>query len=134
MTDLEDRFVAECRRQGFQPDQHAMQKAAINFCGAKLTSQGLIHLPNVGTISPADFVRSLHSQTPESFAALQDQPSIKPATNLTEGMRQEVAASRKRSLPDDFQSVRARYSADSITGKMMDEIAASRRASKEQEE
>jgi hypothetical protein len=129
MTDLEDRFVAECRRQGVQPDQHAMQKAAVDLCNASLTPEGLIRLP-IGTISPADFVRSLHSQTPESFAALDDKPpAIKPSGNLTADMKAEIAATRrKQSVPDDWHSVRSRYSADSVTGRMMDEVQRQRTA------
>ena len=77
MTNLKDKFVAECRRLGYHPDQNAMQKAAIDLCGASLT-EGLIHLPNVGTISPADFVRSLRSQAPESFTPLNADTPAKP--------------------------------------------------------
>ncbi|WP_439373828.1 hypothetical protein [Bradyrhizobium sp. DASA03120] len=96
-THLEDRFVAECRRQGFQPDQHAMQKAAIDLCGAKLTSDGLIHLPNIGSISPGDFVRSMRDQMPEGFGSIDDEvPTAKAAGTLTERYRAEIAASRKQ--------------------------------------
>src|SRR3954447_9381346 len=106
MTDhLETLILTEARRQGFQPDQHAMQKAAVDLCGASLT-QGLIHLPNVGTISPADFVRSLRNSIPESFGNLDDKPvgalsDDRPAGTITERYLAEIAASRKQARITD---------------------------------
>jgi hypothetical protein len=109
MTDLEDKFVAECRRQGYQPDQHAMAKAAVDLCGGNLTEQGLIHMPNLGVIAPADFVRSLHGQMPEAFQALDAKPTIKPTGNLTVDMKAEIAANRRqRALPSDWLAVRSK--------------------------
>jgi hypothetical protein len=127
MTDhLESLILTEARRQGIQPNADAVRKAAVDLAGASLTAQNLIHLPGKGSISPADFVRSLHNQTPESFTSIDDKPA-KPAGNLTESMRQEISASRKQSIPADWQSVRSRYSPDSLTARYMEELAASRR-------
>ncbi|WKA29337.1 hypothetical protein [Bradyrhizobium roseum] len=103
MTDLEDRFVAECRRQGFQPDQNAMQKAAIALAGSKQTPEGLIHLCNVGVISPADFARSLRNGMPEAFAALADDKPAKSTghhSGLTKQYTDEIAANRNKSRLD----------------------------------
>ena len=52
----------------------------------------------------------------------------KPGT-LTERYRAEIAASQQPArMPHDWQEVRGRYAADSITAKHMAEIEASRRA------
>lgn len=52
-----------------------------------------------------------------------------PVGNLTAAMMAEVAAGRKPDrMPHDWQDVRGRYAADSITAKHMAEIEASRRA------
>lgn len=118
MIDLEDRFVAECRRQGVQPDQHAMQKAAVSLCGASLTRDGLIHLPNVGSISPGDFVRSMRDQMPEGFGSVDSEaPTDKAAGTLTERYRAEIAASRKQSRITEADL--ARYTG--LTRKYMEE-------------
>lgn len=118
MIDLEDRFVAECRRQGVQPDQHAMQKAAVSLCGACLTSDGLIHLPNVGSISPGDFVRSMRDQMPEGFGSIdRETPTDIPAGSLTERYRAEIAANRKQSRITEADL--ARYTG--LTRKYMEE-------------
>lgn len=80
-----------------------------------------------------DEIQAIHADPETRKRFFQPAGSNSPAspaagTNLTESMRREVEANRrKQSLPDDFQSVRSRYSGDSLTGKMMDEIAATRR-------
>lgn len=125
MADLEDLFVAEARRLGYQPDQHAMRKAAIDLAGSEVTSEGLIAMPGRGSISPADFVRSLRNHMPNSFGNLDDKPK---AASLTERMRREVAASRKHSVPADWSDVRSRMTG--LTARFMDEIAAERRQGK----
>ena len=115
---LESMILTEARRLGFQPDQHAMQKAAVDLCGASLTSQGLIHLPNVGTISPADFVRSLRNQMPEGFGSIDNEnPTAKAAGTLTERYRAEITASRKHARITDADL--ARYTG--ITRQHMEE-------------
>ncbi|MET3989492.1 hypothetical protein ABID65_001118 [Bradyrhizobium sp. S3.9.2] len=48
---------------------------------------------------------------------------------VTERYRAEIAAARKQTrMPDDWQDVRGRYAADSVTAKHMDEVEASRGA------
>ncbi|UFX46136.1 hypothetical protein HAP47_0005340 [Bradyrhizobium sp. 41S5] len=105
---LEDAFIAECRRQGFQPNQNVMREAATILAGATLT-HGLITLPSKGSISPADLARSLRAAMPESFDGVEDRPDSKPTVNLTESMRRELEAHpSKRALPSDWQTVRSK--------------------------
>ncbi|MCK1702593.1 hypothetical protein IVA86_14420 [Bradyrhizobium sp. 146] len=111
MTDhLEAMIQTEARQQGYQPNAEAMMQAAVDLAGSVLTDQGLIHLPGRGSISPADFVRDLHGRMPSAFASLADERRAETKTgNLTEQMRQEVAASRRqRMLPRDWLAVRSK--------------------------
>lgn len=137
MADLESLIVAEARRQGHQPDQHAVMQAGIDLAGATMTSQGLINMPGRGSISPADFVRSLRNTMPAAFTPVSvsgDRATTateerRSGETLTAHMRRLVEASRKPArMPDDWQEVRARYAADSETAKHIAEIEASRRA------
>lgn len=130
MTDhLEDLILTEARRQGYQPNVEAMRKAAVDLCGSSLTGQNLIHMPGKGSISPADFVHSLRNQMPEGFGSLNDDDQTTKATgNLTERMRAEIAANRKQSMPADWNQVRSRYAAGSVTAEYMDEIKRQRAA------
>ncbi|WP_065753000.1 hypothetical protein [Bradyrhizobium paxllaeri] len=125
---LEDLILTEARRQGIQPNADAMRKAAIDLAGSVMTSDGLIALPGRGSITTADFVRSLQKQMPEAFGTLNEgKPAIKPSGNLTADMKAELESSRrKQSMPADWGSVRARYSPDSLTARYMEELAASR--------
>lgn len=86
--------MAACRKAGFQPNAGAVRSAAIELAGGVLTDQGLIVLPGKGSISPADFARSLRNQMPEAFGALSN--DAKPSGNLTADMRREIAARRNR--------------------------------------
>lgn len=106
---LETLILTEARKLGCQPNSDAMRQATIHLAGATLTDQGLIHLPNVGSIAPADFIRSLRNQTPESFATLGDKPpATKSSGNLSADMKAEVAANRRqRALPRDWLAVRS---------------------------
>lgn len=97
MSDLETLIVKEADRQGRRANQDAIRQASIDLAGASLTSQGLINLPGRGCISPADFVRDLHSRMPECFGTDSEAPTAKAAGNLTERYRAEIAASRKQS-------------------------------------
>jgi hypothetical protein len=98
MQDLEFLILTEARRQGVKPNADAVRQAGIDLAGSALTEQGLILMPGKGAISPADFVRSLRNRLPEAFGSIDDKPAGKPA-KLTERMRAEIAASRKRPLP-----------------------------------
>jgi hypothetical protein len=126
MTDLEDLIVKEANRQGCAPNLEAIRQAGIDLAGATMTSQGLIHLPGRGSISPADFTRSLRHRMPESFGELNAKPA---SNNLTERMRALVARSANP-LPTDWDAVRRRYANSTLTATMMDELAASRRRTK----
>lgn len=101
MTDhLESLILKEANRQGIQPNADAMRKAAIELAGAALTSDGLIHLPNIGAIAPADYIRSLRSQTPEAFSDLTHDAPVKSIgyTGLTAKYTAEIAASRAKPI------------------------------------
>lgn len=118
MSDLEDLIVKEANRQGRRANQDAILQAGVDLAGASLTSQGLINLPGRGCISPADFVRDLHSRMPEGFGSIDSEaPTAKAAGTLTEGYRAEIAASRKQSRINE--SDLARYTG--LTRKYMEE-------------
>lgn len=135
MADLESLIVTEARRQGHQPNQDAIRQAGIDLAGAAMTSQGLIHLPGRGAISPADFVRALRNTMPAAFTPVTDDTLTTTAEErrsgetLTAHMRRLVEANRKPArMPDDWQEVRGRYGDETTTAKHMAEIEASRRA------
>lgn len=135
MADLESLIVSEARRQGHQPDRHAIMQAAIDLAGATMTNQGLINLPGRGSISPADFVRSLRHTMPAAFTPVSEDKQTtatderRLGETLTAQMRRVVEASRKPArMPDDWQDVRSRYAEDTTTAKHMAEIEASRGA------
>lgn len=121
MTDLETLIVKEAERQGRRANQDAIRQAGVDLAGGSMTPQGLINLPGRGCISPADFVRDLHNRMPEAFAIVADEgTSEATACNLTERMRQEVAATRRqRALPSDWLAVRSK--ATGITAQHMAE-------------
>lgn len=127
MADLENLIVAEARKHGFAVTADAVMQSAIDLAGGTMTNEGLISLPGRGTISIRDYARALQASMPAAFRPLDaDQPEAKPGS-LTEAMRQEVAASRRKTaLPDDWNEVRARYEADTVTGRMMREREAAR--------
>ncbi|MCS3476269.1 hypothetical protein M2212_003115 [Bradyrhizobium elkanii] len=123
MTDeIEDGFVSECRRQGVQPGRSVMREAAVILAGSAMTDQGLISLPSKGVISLPDLVRSFRASMPGSFSEIGADKPDKQLGNLTESMRQEIAATRQAPrLPDDWRQARAKYEADSVTSRMMAE-------------
>jgi len=111
MTDhLETVILSEANRQGIQPNADAMRKAAVDLAGSVMTSDGLISIPGLGSISAGDFVRSLHGQMPESFAAVDSKTSAtKSSGNMTADMKAEIAAGRRqRTLPSDWLAVRSK--------------------------
>lgn len=110
MTDqIEDLIMTEARRQGYQPDQNAMIAAAIHLAGSAMVN-GLIVIPNKGAISAGDIVRGLRNQMPEAFTGLDKEGAEETtSTSLTEQMRREVAATRRRrALPSDWLAVRSK--------------------------
>lgn len=119
MNDLEDLVLKEANRQGYQPGQDAIRQAAIDLAGASLVEGGLIALPGLGSITPADFVRSLRKQMPDAFKTAGEQAK----GNLTQRMQAELAA-RRRSLPADWDSVYKRMTG--LTREMMAEVARNR--------
>jgi hypothetical protein len=119
MTDhLENLILSEAKRLGFQPNAEAMRQAAIDLAGSILTDHSMIHMPGVGSIAPADFVRDLRSRMPNSFASRAHEYETETTGNLTDAMRQEVAASRRqRALPTDWLALRSK--ATGITAEHM---------------
>jgi hypothetical protein len=129
MTDLEDLIVAEARKLGFAVSSDAVMQSAIDLAGAVLTPQGLLALPGKGTLAPADYARALRAAMPTAFKPLDaDRSEATPAGNMTEWMCRQVAATRRKTpLPEDWHRARGQYADSSLTARMMDEIAASRR-------
>lgn len=121
MTDhLENLILSEAKRLGFQPNADAMRQAAIDLAGGALTSQNMIHMPGLGSIAPADFVRDLRSRMPSAFAGLDDRKAETKPGNLTSQMREEVAASRReRALPSDWSEIRSKVTG--ISAEHMDQ-------------
>ncbi|WP_409188487.1 hypothetical protein [Bradyrhizobium sp. RDM4] len=128
MTDIESLIMTEAHRQGCQPDQHAVRQAGIDLAGAVLTNQGLINMPGRGSISPADFVRSLRNTMPAAFTPMSDDKATtatderRSGETLTAHMRRLVEASRKPvRQPGDWQDVRSRYGDGTVTAMHMEE-------------
>ncbi|WP_340671108.1 hypothetical protein [Bradyrhizobium ottawaense] len=95
---LETLILTEARRQNLRANADAVRQAAIDLAGASLTPQNLIHLPGKGSISPADYIRSLRDQMPEGFGSIDNEsPTAKAAGTLTERYKAEIAASRTQS-------------------------------------
>lgn len=99
MTDhLEDLIAKEANRQGIRINADGLRQATVDLAGSVLTGDGLIAIPSLGSISAADFVRSLHSQAPESFAPLNADTPAKPVdhtgSTLTQRYAAEIAANR----------------------------------------
>ncbi|WP_316158585.1 MULTISPECIES: hypothetical protein [unclassified Bradyrhizobium] len=133
MTDLENLIVVEARKLGFAVTADAVMQSAIDLAGGGMTEQGYISLPGKGVLSPSNYVSALRAAMPTAFRPLDAEPEATPPGNLTltEAMRREVAATRRKAaLPDDWNAVRERYAAGSVTRKHMDEVAAARRLGK----
>lgn len=121
MTDhLENLILSEAKRLGFEPNADAMRQAAIDLAGSALTSQNMIHMPGLGSIAPADFVRDLRSRMPGAFVGLDDREAERKPGNLTSQMREEVAAGRRqRALPGDWSAIRSKVTG--VSAAHMDE-------------
>ncbi|WP_441281146.1 hypothetical protein [Tardiphaga sp. 862_B3_N1_1] len=117
MTDLEDCFVAEARRHGWQPNKGDMIELAICMAGSQVRGD-FIQLPSGHSIHVRDAVKSIRASREQHK---QDTEQRQPAKTLTERMRREVERER-RSLPSDWETVRR--SKAGVTASMMDEIAA----------
>lgn len=121
MTDhLENLILSEAKRLGLQPNAEAMRQAALDLAGSVLTDFSMIHMPGLGSIAPADFVRDLRSRMPSAFAGLDNERKVEVTGNMTHRMREEVAASRRnRALPTDWLTVRSKV--EGITAEHMAE-------------
>lgn len=125
MIDLEDCFVAEARRQGWQPNKGDMTELAITMAGSQVKGD-FIHLPSGYSIHVRDAVKSLRSSrgSQEEPGKPADADTPQRATTLSERMRMEVERNRSRSLPSDWNDIRANKVG--ITADMMDSIASAR--------
>lgn len=137
MTDpIEDLIASEAVRQGLKMNADAMRTAAMDLAGSAMTKDKLIHMPGKGSISPRDYVNSLRDLMPTAFTTVVTDKTTAPderrtGETLTAYMRRQIGTGRKQiPLPDDFDQVRSRYAASTLTVKMMDELAASRRNGK----
>jgi hypothetical protein len=106
-----------------------VRQAGIDLAGSSLTAQGLIAMPGKGTLSTADFVRSLRNTMPQAFVPVIDKPATsegrRSGETLTSYMRREVESGLKRPLPEDWDQIRTKVTG--LTARMMDEVAAKRR-------
>ncbi|WP_316164542.1 MULTISPECIES: hypothetical protein [unclassified Bradyrhizobium] len=128
---LESLVVDAARKQGFKPTADAVRQAVVDLAGAVLSDEGLIILPGKGALSPAHYAAALRAAMPAAFRPLDtDRPDVPPAGNLTMQMRAAVAASRKQALPADWNAVRERYAAGTVTRAHMDAVATTRRQGK----
>ena len=130
MTDqIEDVIASAALKQGLKASAAAMKQAAIDLAGSTMTADQLISVPGKGSISPRDYVNSLRNLMPEGFTPVTDRPATsderRSGETLTDFMRRQVAAGRKRSFPDGWEQLRAR--ATGLTKLCMDEIEAKRR-------
>jgi hypothetical protein len=126
---IEDLIASEAVRQGVKINVEGMRRAVIDIAGSTLTADRMIAMPGKGSISPADFVRSLRTAMPEGFAPVTDKPASsheqRPGETLTAFMRRQVEAGRRQpQLPDDWDQVRSRYTG--LTASMMDSIKKSK--------
>jgi hypothetical protein len=110
---------------GFAPTADAMRRAGVVLAGATI-ADGMLTLPNLGTISPADLAHSIRAEMPEAFSDLSMNHNRPAGGNLTERMKAEVAATRKQgALPSDWDAVRRTKTG--LTASFMDQVAARRR-------
>lgn len=116
---LEDILAAEIERQGDRATPEGFRQMLTDTIGRM--DNGFIRLER-GSISLPDYVRSVRQQNPEFFGSFE--AGNKPTGNLTESMRREIAESRSRSLPSDWDSVRNHMTG--LTAQYMDEIASER--------
>jgi hypothetical protein len=118
---LEDAFVSEARRQGFQPSSAALNEFAVRHAGENVVVDHLQRMDH-SLISIADIVSDIRQAMPGAFQPITGQSGSKET--LTEQMANEVRQSRATGLPSDWEHVRSK-----VTGKtleMMNEITSSR--------
>lgn len=123
--DLEELVAAEARRMGLKPLAGAVRRAGADLAGSQLTSEGLISMPNIGVISPRDFVNSLARAIPDQFEPIEKAAQRRPNETMTEHMRRQIQENRMpKPLPSDFEMIRNRSTG--LTKLMMDQIAQQR--------
>ena len=119
MSEIEDAFVSEARRQGFQPDHDVMRSVAIELAGSNLLD-GWIVLPGGNSLALTDAVKGFMAANPSGFASLTEPAEDNGYSGLTKAYIDE---NRNRlSVPESTRH---------FTGKtleMMQEIIAARKA------
>lgn len=122
MHNLEDILASEIERQGVRASPDGFRQM-LTECIGRMNSVGFISLDS-GSISLPDYVRSCRSTRAELFESA-SAPVDKETGNLTEQMSREIADTRSRSLPSDWEAVRSRHTG--LTRQYMNEIAATRK-------
>ena len=122
--DIEDEFVAEARRQGFQPDHEIMKAVAIELVGSTI-QDGYIVLPNGNSLAVSDAVKGFMAAHSSGFTALAEptEDESDRFSGLTAAYLEENRRMRLSGKPEGTRH---------FTGKtleMMQEIIAARRES-----
>jgi hypothetical protein len=117
MTDFEDCFIAEARRQGRQPTSTDMNELAISMAGSKVEGNSFI-LPSGHSLLIRSAVSSFYASRDKQDAT----DDLQKVSTLTERMRREIEMDRGRTLPSDWSDIRKNKTG--ITAEMMDTVAA----------
>lgn len=127
MNVIEDLFVAEARRQGYQPTSAAMMAAASHYAGSRVTGDFLVTSQGY-SIHIRDAVASLRNEMPSGFALIDDvrDDELPDSATLTQRMMHELRQNRQNVMPSDWKEVRARMTGK--TAEMMDAAEAKRLA------
>lgn len=124
MTELEDAFVSEARRQGFQPSSAALNELAIRHAGEKLVIDH-IQRQDLSLSSLADVVADIRHAMPGAFQPVISHSGSKKT--LTEQMMDEVRQSRATgNIPSNWDEVRSQVVGKTL--EMMNEITATRKS------
>lgn len=122
---LEDAFVSEARRQGFQPSSAALNEFAVRHAGGKIVVDHIAG-PDHSLKSIAEIVDDIRQAMPEAFQSVTGQPGSSKKT-LTEQMMDEVRQSRATgNIPSNWDEVRSQVIGKTL--EMMNEITAARKS------
>ena len=117
-VELEDIIVSTARQLGVHPTALVMTQVALDLAGSVVVD-GMIVIAGKGVLAPRDYIASLRARLPGGFAPLGPPPATTGNGNLTEQWKHEIAESRSKALPSDWQAVRSRVKG--LTAEMMDD-------------
>lgn len=120
MMSLEDAFISEARRLGYQPDREVMKAVAVKLAGSTLRD-GYIVLPNGNSLAVADAVKGFRSAHPDNFTALDETPKDHGFVGLTKAYLEENRRTKLSGKPESDH----RYIG--LTARMIEERAAARK-------